>query len=1159
MTDRVGQQLGNYRLLRLLGHGGFADVYLGEHVYLQSQAALKLLHSRLSEEAAARFVTEARTLVRLSHPHIVRVLDFAVHEGLPFLVMEYAPGGTLRMRHPGGSRLPLATIVSYVRQVASALQYAHEQHLMHRDVKPENLLLGAREEVLLADFGLAMLAPTSSRSTQAMEPSLNGTTAYLAPEQLQGKPQPASDQYALGVVVYEWLCGRRPFGGSPIKIAMQQLSIPPASLREQAPELPPAVEEVVLRALAKEPRLRFACVQDFANALQQAAQQVASPAVAPGAAAEVPYPARAAAGPPAALTQEQANAGSVTTPTVVTAPQVEREEQETPADTEPPAPLWNVPSSLTPLVGREQDVTAACALLSRQGVRLVTLLGAGGIGKTRLALQVALEMRERYADGVCFVALASISDPGLVISSIAHELGLQEGGAQPLVETMKTWLRDKQFLLLLDNFEQLVSAAPLLAELLAACPKLAMVVTSREVLHLRAEHRFPVPPLALPDLAHLPEREQLAQYAAVALFVQRAQAILPDFQLIQAQVQAIAEICVRLDGLPLALELAAARMRLLPPQALLARLSQRFQVLTGGWRSMPERQQTLRNTIQWSYDLLTAEEQRLFRWLAVFVGGCTLEAAEAVVHMGGKEANDLGIDVLEGVSSLIDKSLLQQTEQEGGEPRLSMLETLREYGLECLRERGEAEAVQRAHALYYLALIEQAEPCLQGTQQLVWLTRLEQEMANVLAALEAAYAYGMDAELVRGVNIFARFLETRGLYEQAEVHLERAQQAATSLQDRAGLATTLCFRGELAEKHGQYAHAEAYLQQGLELARQVRDQARICDILRLLGVVASRRGNYVQEGGYLEEGLALARQLNDHERISGYVRSLGVLAGNTGNYSLAEAYFQKGLALARQAQDVPTISVMLSNLGHVARVLKHYEQAAAYLQEGLVLARQAGHRQHESVLLATLGELAMEQRNDALAESYLREGLAIARQIGHAWFISVLLIVWGEWYLQQHQFDAASTAFEEALEQAPEGSRESMADALYGLARVALAQGKSERARQQGQESLAIFEAIGHHKAAEVRQWLNSGPDAVSRVRQPTTNEKIARTSPAGLTAREVEVLRLVVQGLTDAQMADQLVISPRTVNWHLTAIYSKLRVTSRSAATRYALEHHLV
>src|SRR5260221_513399 len=424
MADRVGQQLGNYRLLRLLGHGGFADVYLGEHVYLQSQAALKLLPGRPAEEEADVLVARAPTRARPSHPHFVRVLDFAVHEGLPFLVMAYAPGGSLRTRHPAGTRLPLTTIVSYVSQVASALQYAHEQHLMHRDVKPENLLLGAREEVVLADFGLAMLAPTSSRSTQAREPSLNGTTAYLAPEQLQGKPRPASDQYALGVVVYEWLCGRRPFSGSPIKIAMQQLSIPPASLREQVPELPAAVEEVVLRALATEPRLRFACVQDFANALQQAAQQAASPVVAPGAAAEVPHPARAAAGPPVALTQAQANARIVMTPGAIDAPQVEREEQETPADTEPPAPLWHVPSSFTPLVGREHDVAAACALLSRPEGRLVTLLGAGGIGKTRLAMQVALPGRERYVDGVCFVALAPISDPGPLLAALAPQLRL---------------------------------------------------------------------------------------------------------------------------------------------------------------------------------------------------------------------------------------------------------------------------------------------------------------------------------------------------------------------------------------------------------------------------------------------------------------------------------------------------------------------------------------------------------------------------------------------------------------------------------------------------------------------------------------------------------------------------------------------------------------
>ncbi len=279
MNDRIGQQLGNYRLLRLLGEGGQASVYLGEHVYLKSQAALKVRHVVLTDEERAVFLQEARTLVHLTHPHIVRVLDFAVEDGMPFLVMEYAPRGTLRQRHPKGTRLPLDLILPYVQQVASALQYTHDQGLIHRDVKPENMLLGSQDQVLLSDFGLVMLAPhlLSSNATEPMEQALAGTTSYLAPEELRGRAQPASDQYALGVVVYEWLCGKPPFQGPFLEVAVKLVSASPPSLREQVPELSPAVEEVVLQALAKDPEQRFASVQDFATTLERAYQQAASP------------------------------------------------------------------------------------------------------------------------------------------------------------------------------------------------------------------------------------------------------------------------------------------------------------------------------------------------------------------------------------------------------------------------------------------------------------------------------------------------------------------------------------------------------------------------------------------------------------------------------------------------------------------------------------------------------------------------------------------------------------------------------------------------------------------------------------------------------------------------------------------------------------------
>ena len=391
----------------------------------------------------------------------------------------------------------------------------------------------------------------------------------------------------------------------------------------------------------------------------------------------------------------------------------------------------HLPIQPTPFIGREKEVDAVHHLLLREDVRLVTLTGPGGVGKTRMALHVAEQLRAHFADGVWFVSLAPISDPDLVIPTIAQTLGLWEAGERSLLEQLQVFLRERQVLLLLDNFEQVVRAAMHVANLLTICSHLKVLVTSREVLHVRAEREFPVPTLSLPDPKRLPDLVALSQYEAVALFIQRAQAARPEFQVTNANAPVVAEICVRLDGLPLAIELAATRIKLLPLQALLTRLGQRLQLLTSSARDVPAHQQTLRNTIQWSYDLLDAQEQQLFCRLSVFVSGCTLEAVEAISAAPG----NVTLPVLDGVVSLIDKNLLQQTAREGEEIRLLMLETIREYGWEALAERQEREAIQAAHAAYYLALAEEAERALGGPQHLLWLDRLGREYDNLRAAL----------------------------------------------------------------------------------------------------------------------------------------------------------------------------------------------------------------------------------------------------------------------------------------------------------------------------------------------------------------------------------------------------------------------------------------
>lgn len=1193
--NRVGQQLGNYRLLRLLGRGGFASVYLGEHVYLKSLAALKMLHTVLKDEAAADFVKEAQTLARLSHPHIVRVLDFSLESSIPFLVMEYAPNGTLRQRHPIGTRLLPNTIVSYVKQVASALQHAHDQCLIHRDVKPENMLLSLHDKVLLSDFGLALLAPdTLSLSRQGILQQIAGTAAYLAPEQLQGKPGIASDQYTLGIVVYEWLCGKHPFSGSPIEIATQHLLVPPPPLRKLLPDLCPAIEEVVLQTLVKDPKLRFARVLDFADALEHACQ-----------------PTRITSSMYCKEVPESAS-GSTSSHSILSS-----------------EPLWKVPTTLTRLIGREQDVAAICTLLERPEVRSLTLLGTGGIGKTRLSLQVATEMRKHFTHGVCFVPLAAISDPTLVVASIAEMLGVREVSEQPLFEQVQMYLREKQLLLILDNFEQVVRAVSQVEELLAACPHLKVIVTSRAALHMQGEQEYPVSPLRLPPLKQLPQGEALAQYAAVALFLERARAVVPTFQMTLANADAVAEICVHLDGLPLAIELAAARVKLLPPRILLARLTQRFQVLTGGARTLPVRQQTLHNTLQWSYDLLDAEEQRLFRRFAVFRGGSTLEAVEAVWSVD--HATESGaLSALDAVASLLDKSLLLGIEHEREEPRFIMLETVREFGLERLREMGKAEVSQRAHAEYYVSWAEQAESHLKGAQQLSWLGRLKQEQENLRAALGWLIEQEEAVLALRLCAILWQFWHIRGYWSEGQRWLEAALGLPGAERPTAARARVLCGAGTLASRLGEVVAAHSWLeessalyqelgeQQGLaealgrlgwslyqqsdlpaartlleesvRLAQAVGDQSTLANTLLTLGMFLHYQGEATGAQHLLEESEALSRKLGDTHALASTLANVGRTALEQGNVTHTIARAQESLALARELDNRRVIAEALYLLASVAELQGAYAQAVELSEQCLELAQEIGDKQRSAYALYLLGYIALRQGEKTQAATQAQASLTRFRELGLKADIAIALTALGEISWAQGDLAQAQSRFHEGLMLSKEAGRKlAIGWSIIGLARIAAAEGQLLRAvclfaaaepwfdpnvnmepirtadYQRTKESMLaqlgkqVFLATWTKgRSMTLEHILATTEPATTHEPLPATKSLPPAISLDELTAREVEVLRLVAQGWTDAQIAKHLVISPRTVNAHLTSIYRKIQVSSRSAATRYAMEHHL-